>query len=279
MDPNQNSDAAVSGQPPADTPAPDGVSAAGNGTAAEGQAGEQGKQGQPPESSTGNQESDNYQARVDELTGKYRGAQRDAEYWQERALNAEKQIPAPEPQITLDKTLEDFGGDVQQYTKYVADEAVKATQQATDESAQRTTAEDNRREFMQRENDFAGQVENYDEVTRNPALQISEDMKAFIESDEKGPELLFFLGNHPDIAAKISMLPPMQVGAEMARLQVTELSKPETSNTQTPAPITPLRGTEHATAIDVHSPDSDQLPMKEWAKRWKKKEVDKASRQ
>lgn len=266
-------DAAVSEDAVNDNLAPDGKPGDETNVGAEGQAGDAGSKDQPSESSPENKDQDSLQARFDELTGKYRGAERDAEYWKGRAMDAEGKIPTPQPEVKIEKTLEDFDNDVAAYTKYVADEAVKAAQAANDEINQQSRSVETGREFIARENDFARDVADYDEVTRNPNLAISPEMKEFIQADDQGPALLYYLGQNPAVAQQIAQLPPMQAAAEMARLQATELAKPAATQTQTPQPAQRLAGREHATAIDVHSPDSDKLKMDDWAKRWQKKEA------
>lgn len=268
------SDAAVGDAAEGDNLDPEGNTGAAPGSEAEGQAGDAGSKDQPSESSTENQDQDSAQARIDEITGKYRSTERDRDYWKERAMAAEDLIPKPQPEVKLDKSLKDFDGDEAAFANYVATETSKAYELTLEQQAEKTASRETSHEFLERENKYAVDLPDYDKVTRSPDLRISGDMKDYImAAGDDGPGLLYYLGKNPSLAAEISELPPMQAAHRLKNLQATDLAKPTPSKTETPAPGRRLRGTEHATSIDPGSPDSDKLSTEEWWKRETAKEL------
>jgi hypothetical protein len=87
--------------------------------------------------------------------------------------------------------------------------------------------------------------------------------EAILDSDDPAA-LLHHLGTNPDVAADLRGLSPIQVARRVARIEA-ELSKPrEPKESKAPKPITPVKsGKTDTTAL------SDELPLDEWAKRFR----------
>lgn len=81
--------------------------------------------------------------------------------------------------------------------------------------------------------EVAGSVLNDDTFPVSPAMA-----QAVVTSD-KGPDLLYWIGSHPDEAARISRLDPYSATREMFRIEAALQSQPAVKRTATQAPPPP----------------------------------------
>lgn len=100
---------------------------------------------------------------------------------------------------------------------------------------------------------------DFDNVALNPQLPVTQEMGELITSSDTGADVLYFLGTHPQEAARIATLTPLEqaraLGAIEARLS---LPKPNTQ-TKAPDPISPLKGKAGALK------DPSKMTMAEYA--------------
>jgi len=76
------------------------------------------------------------------------------------------------------------------------------------------------------------ELANFQEVAFKPSLPVSKTMGDAIMVSEVGPEILYHLGSHPDVAARISKLDPISQIKEIGKLELT-LSPEGASSTAT----------------------------------------------
>jgi len=228
--------------------------------------------GEPSESST-EKKDDSFQARIDELTGKYRSEERarieaEARYQQmQERLQAMEQAKPIEP----DKTLADFDYDEKQYASYLSDVARQSAQQEVQQRLEKERASERQIQFTAREADFSREVQDYNMVTRNPELPITLPMIETLQTSEKGPEVLYYLGKNPDVARSLSTMHPLDAARELGRIEETKLVKPEKSESKAPPPPPKLKTGNAPTRISSDSPESDKLSDAEWLRRERKR--------
>lgn len=86
--------------------------------------------------------------------------------------------------------------------------------------------------------------------------------EAVLSADEPDA-LLHHLGTHPDVAAELADLTPVQAARRIARIEI-EMSKPAApKQSAAPRPISPVKGASHDSGGL-----SPNLPIDEWAKRF-----------
>lgn len=143
---------------------------------------------------------------------------------------------------------EDYKGDVFAFTTaqavYEARKAARAEYEALDrqrnEQAQQQTLQQREAAFSQRVEQARERFEDFDAVVFNPANPISDAMVEVIKSSDKGPDLAYHLGSHPDEARRIASLPPIQAARELGLIEAKlSLPKPRTV-TKAPDPIRPV---------------------------------------
>ena len=226
-----------------------------------------------PSESSPEKKTDSFQERIDELTGKYRTTERaliEAEE-RNRQLQEQQQQREQVKPVEAGKTLADFDYDEGKYAEYLTDFARQSAQQEIEQRQHQETATKRQVEFTARESDFSKDVDDYNAVTRNPALSITQPMIETLQTAEKGPDVLYYLGKNPDVARDLAGMPPLDMARELGRIEATKLVKPEKSETKAPAPVPKLKSGNAATRIASNSPESDKLSDEEWLKRERKR--------
>lgn len=200
----------------------------------------------PPADDTGDKPRKKHWAheRIDELTRQRREAERNAEYWKQRATS------------TVDPNSLD-------YEEGIAERVAQRHRQEQAETAQATATQLAAEAFSYRETEARERFADYDTVTRNPNVAITPDMASLIRDSEHGPDIAYHLGKNPAEAARIASLSPIRQAAELGKLEVA-LAAPKPSRKVPAAPVQPV------SAIAAGgSKDPAKMSMSEYAA-WRK---------
>jgi hypothetical protein len=98
-------------------------------------------------------------------------------------------------------------------------EAQRAAAAATVEGAAQRAFRARAETFQARVDDFKANTPDFDQVARNPQLQITPVMAEAITETSSGPAVSYWLGQNPSEAARIASLPPMRQVAEIGQLE------------------------------------------------------------
>ena len=184
---------------------------------------------------------DGVQKRIDKLTGEKYDLQRKLAYYE--ALGKEE-TPKPQAAPQEVKSLADFDYDEVAYQAYVNDQAAAKTRQELEAEQAKHQAAERYADFKSREAKFAEKHEDYSAVAHNPALDVNQGMAELIQTAEDGPELGYYLGKNPEIATKLSRLPPLVMAMEMGALRL-EINKPKPVElSKTPPPPKKIEATD-----------------------------------
>jgi hypothetical protein len=220
---------------------------------------------------------DPVQKRIDELTRKRYEAQRDAEYWRQQALNAQRppepQTPKPQEPTPAGKKLADFGYDEEKYQDYLFEQAEARAVKAAESVLTRKQTEDQRFHTVtahrEREAEFAKKVPDYFEVAHY--APISQSMAEIVMDSDQSAELAYHLGKNPQVAAKIARLPALQQARELGRIEAKLAEKPKPPViSDAPPPAPKLAGNNGSSPIVPGTPESDKLSTEEWLRRREK---------
>jgi hypothetical protein len=209
------------------------------------------------------------QKRLDELTALRRDAERDRDYWREMATRQKE--PEPEPKVAPQGKPElDTYGSYDEYVEALADWKFDQRMQAERSREQEQQLEQTRAQqvqtFQQRAQSVREAHDDFDEVVGNRSLPISEAMAETAYASEKGPELLYYLGQHPREAARIYALSPYAQAMEMGKLEVA-ISQPSRTQTSAPDPIEPVSGVGGPQSVDP-----DKMTTAEWVQ-WRNNQL------
>lgn len=223
-----------------------------------------------PSESSPEKEKDGFQERIDEITGKFRNAERQALVAEQQNRQLQEQLAAmqqQQPPTGPDKTLADFDYDEAAFAQYVHEQANnQALERAQQEQQARVQAQ-KQAEFSVKEQEFAKGVEDYMTVTRNPSVPITQPMVDIAQATDKGPEVLYYLGKNPDVAMQLARMDPLAMAYELGSIQATKLVKPEPPKADTPEPPPKIPAAKSSTKISTTDPASDKLSDAEWLKR------------
>lgn len=116
-------------------------------------------------------------------------------------------------------------------------------------------------QWADQEADARSRYADYEAVTRNPSLQITQAMMQAMTASEKGPDVAYWLGTNPDVSARIAAMPPLEAALEIGRIEA-HLSLPKApTQTKAPDPVTPVKGKTASV-----TKDPEKMSALEWRK-------------
>jgi len=221
-----------------------------------------------PSESSPEKKDDGFQKRIDELTSRFYTEKQRADE-RERELEA---LRTQAPELEPGKTLADFEYDEGQFATYLTGLAKNEAKAEVERSIQSDKELKRRADFEMKEAGFAADAADYHTVTRNPALPISQAIVETLQTADKGPDVLYYLGKHPEVAASLAAMAPLDAARELGIIEATKLVKPEPSITKAPAPVPKIKGSDTSNVrVKSDSPESDKLSDEEWLKREQKR--------
>lgn len=209
-----------------------------------------------------------FEKRIDQLTAQLRQKERELEETRSKSTQEPEKAPRREDFEDYESYIEAKAEHkaIQAAEKRLADAEAKAKEREA-----RAQEEHQQRSFVEaRENVLEKGVEAYPDfeaVTTNEDLSITPVMADALLSSEKGHDLWYHLGKHPELADRIADMHPVQQLMELGRIEATLSGRKPSA---APKPTTTLnpRGTS-ANAL------SDKLSTEEWMKR-RREEVRKS---
>lgn len=232
---------------------------------------------EPKKETRDDEPSEKVQKRISKLTGKWRQAESERDYWRERALAQKESAPPPKP-VQQAKKLADFNYDEEAYQAHleevVAEKAAAKAEAKLRESQERERSERSRREsqskFREREAKAREELEDYEEYAYTAPI---DDVTDIIMAMDEGPRIAYYLGKNPETAARINALPPHLAAIELGRLDARLASEREQAKAKavSKAPPPPPRLDTSETGVDD---DPDKMSTKAWLK-WREKQLRK----
>lgn len=148
-------------------------------------------------------------------------------------------------------------GDFETYEDFVVAKAahsmeMKQRQQREAELAahQQAIQSQRRHQFNQQVQDAQARYDDFNEVAFNPSVPISNVVAELLTTSDKGADLAYHLGSHPEVAAQLAQMEPMRAAIEIGKIEARlNLPKPKTV-TSAPEPIKPIGGIGDSAAVD-----------------------------
>lgn len=165
------------------------------------------------------------------------------------------QAPVSDPAPTLESCGFDATKLAQAQAEWLERQVDRRVKAAVDtRSAEQQNATE-RATFEARVAAFAEKTPDFQIVTSNPALTqlppLSKGAARLVTRSELGPQLLYYFGKHPDIAARVARMDPEAQLVALGRIEA-QLSAPPPApqkpqqRTQAPPPPTPVSGNGRA---------------------------------
>jgi len=241
----------------------------------------EGEGGEPPKKG-------GVQRRIDELTRGRRLAEAETEFWKSKALSSDGKQPSresppasptkPNPSDfeTTEAYLDARDEWVKRDTLRGVEERIQKSEQAR---TQQSEAEILSAEWGERESTTQEKHADYEAVTAQ-AMESFQESKGpgtnsiahAIQYSEAGPEILYYLGQHPEEARRLFTLHPTQAVIAVGRIEErlaleTTGGEAQPPQPRVPKPPTPIRKVAPRDDGDLR----DDLSPEEWRKRYLKK--------
>ena len=177
----------------------------------------------------------------------------------------EEELVPPEF-IDIDQYQRDMAVYTQKMTERTVQRELKAaeTRRATEEANARATAAQQERgnAWIQRRKAMIESTPDYEIVAESPDVDVSPAMAMGITGHEHGPKIAYYLGQHPEEAAKIAKLAPELALMELGAIAAKVTAPPPPPKTSTAAaPLDTLKPSDAA----ARQPDVGELSMEEYA--------------
>ncbi len=153
--------------------------------------------------------------------------------------------------------------------KYRQAEAGRQAKQAEEEKARTAKAQQDAQQKAQQERiegwqgkrkAFIEKHPDFVEVAESDDVKISNAMTSFIIEADNGPEIAYYLGQHPEDSARIASLSPAKAGIELGKLVVSIEAAKAPKVSKAPRPATPVQSRNAAAPKSA-----DEMSMDEYA--------------
>lgn len=171
------------------------------------------------------------------------------------------QVPEGRPQRVNFKSDEDY---VEAVSQWKAEQVFRAMQQRENENAIRERDTQVHASYLQMADDYTASHPDFNQVIG--AIRVSEDVapgvQAAIMGRPNGPEVAYYLGQHPEVCEELSQMNAADAVAEIGAISISLVPRaPKTNVPRTPATINPVAGGSTRTARDPYGSD---MTYDEW---------------
>lgn len=212
---------------------------------------------EPPKKSKG------VQKRIDELTGNWRSAERDRDYWRDLALQ-KKEEPAQTVTETPPKPddFDDYADFISAQASFTVKQelatanAVESKREAEKEAGRKKTQA--LETFDKQVHEARGRYDDFDAVVFDPSVPINDAMVAVISQSEQGADIAYHLGTNPAEAQRIARMEPLAAARELGRIEYALSAPRKTTNAPKPAAVINRGG--------VSDPDPEKMDIPQYRK-------------
>lgn len=207
--------------------------------------------------------------RISELTRLRREAERDAEYWKQKATVTTAPTPTPASTDSSRPRLENFDT-TESYEDALLEWHGRQSYERTQQERQKERESEAIRHFNAKADKLREAYDDFDEVVQAPVF--TKAMRSVLLTSEHGPVMAYYLGRPENIkvAEKIASLPAEMQPYEIGKLETQLLLAQKTKKVPSaPPPITPV-GANAATPVN-----EDNLSDDEWYALEKKRHLER----
>jgi len=124
--------------------------------------------------------------------------------------------PSGKPRLEQFETYEEF---VEALADYKAEERIAADRRAREAEQQDRARVEAQQAYAQRESAARSEMPDYDAVVNRPDLPVSPVMVETIYESNVGPQIRYYLGQHPEECRRIATMPPARAAREMGKIE------------------------------------------------------------
>lgn len=221
------------------------------------------------------------EARVKTLADEKEAAER-----RESELKAKYEAPkgdlGPEPQPEQFSDVKEYAKAIKDWTK---EQAIREHTEKQSKEFQEAEKARTVKEWEERQAKAKTEIPDYAKKIQASGVKVSDQMRDAIVESEVGPQILYHLAEHPEIAESMGKMTVGRMLREFGKLEAivggqgkpvakSEETVKEVELSQAPAPITPLRGVNAPVGV-LHGHDEvpKNMSYDQWKKKWQKGEI------
>lgn len=195
------------------------------------------------------------EARIDELTRKFREQERRAEYFERLATGQQAPPSAQEaaPRPKLDD-FADYDAYIDALTDWKVDQKLETRNQSAQQQAQaglRATTWESRVE------EARSSIADYDTVVGSSELPIAAHVADALMDSERGPELAYHMATHPEVVDRLNRMSPVKAAMELGKLETSLTAPVVKAASKAPPPVSPIKTTASTQPTDLSRANMD----------------------
>lgn len=165
-----------------------------------------------------------------------------------------------EPQLEKFATIQEY---IRAMTKWHATQTLKTHQQEAEKVEEAEEAKTVFDAYNENVAKARAEHDDFDEVVGRKDIQIPQGVQLAIFEMDNGPEVAYYLGQHPEVCGELVEMRPMAAVAAIGRIAASlEKPSPEVKQrTEPPPPIRPVGGASARSSVPL-----DQLKLSEFVK-------------
>lgn len=233
-----------------------------------------------PEAETGNKEQEpdeegddekpakrkgGWQRRIDRLTTEKRELESRLAALEAKSGGEKPAESAPQPQGKPSvENFETYDAYVEALADWKLEQRIAAERHREEEAKAKAQQQDKLSAWGEKVKAAEGRYDDFEEVAYNPAVRITMAMQEAILESPVGPDLAYWLGSHPQDAARIADLSPISQARELGKIEAS-LATPETKKPKPSAAPAPIKPVSTAAAPSTKKPESmDYQEYRQW---------------
>lgn len=178
--------------------------------------------------------------RINELTADKRSLERRTERLEEMLAGQIQPKPQVQPETAPKQDdFENYDEFLVAKAKHEVRQEVRTEFEAQNkrnvENQQNLRARDAAQTFNTKAVDARAKYDDFDEVAFSNNVAITDTMTEVIVQSDKGPDVAYHLGSHPETAARIASLSPVQQAVELGKIEAS--LDPPKKTTSAPEPV------------------------------------------
>lgn len=203
--------------------------------------------------------------RVNKLTGRMYGLENENEQLKAQLEHGRKAEPESVRAVPSGRPKADDFATTEEWIEAIADWKAQERERERIQQTEQQRVKETFDTYNQRVSEARGKYDDFDEVV-GQAIKIPQLAQLAVVELENGPDIAYYLGNHPDVCEELRDLSPIKVIARIVKIgdSLSSGTQPPKKKlvSSAPEPIKPVGGAAAKSSVPLAD-----LPYSEYAKR------------
>lgn len=192
------------------------------------------------------------QDRIDDLTRKFRDAERRASYYEGLATPT-AQNPADDAAKPTSDQFDSYDEFIEALTDWKVE---RKSRTLTQDAAKGVMEHERQANYAERLTEAKATISDFDAVVGKSEVAIAPHVAEAVLDSERGPEIFYQMAQRPELAARLNGLSPTRAALEIGKLEAQMSAPAVKAPSNAPAPISPLT-TGSTTKVNLAKADME----------------------